>query len=177
MPKGKRQQLQQPKTPGVIPLTGGPLHSRATGDEEQAIAALLHDGPEDQGGRPTLRKIQRRFGDRVAGIVEGCTDTFRTTKPPWKARKVKYLKHLETASRDTLLVSAADKLYNARAIVSDLRVHGDEVWDRFNAGRRAQLWYYQSLAEVFERRGLGPIASELTLAVKQMRRLSPGIRV
>jgi (p)ppGpp synthase/HD superfamily hydrolase len=174
----RRQKAKGPGVPYMAHLMGATaLVLHFGGDEDQAIATLLHDGPEDQGGRPILREIQRRFGSRVAGIVEGCTDTFRRPKPPWKARKVKYLKHLETAPEDTLLVSAADKLYNARAIVSDLRIEGDEVWDRFNKGRRGQLLYYQSLAAVFEKRGLDPMARELSLAVKQMKRLSPGTRV
>ena len=168
------QKTKGPPVPYMAHLMGvASLVLHFGGDEDQAIAALLHDGPEDQGGRPTLRKIRRRFGDRVAGIVEGCTDTFRKPKPLWKTRKVKYLRHLETASTDVLFVSAADKLHNARAIVSDLRIDGEEVWGRFNAGREAQLWHYRRLASVFERRGLGPIAKELALAVRQMRRLSP----
>jgi len=174
----RRQKAKGPGVPYMAHLMGATaLVLHFGGDEDQAIATLLHDGPEDQGGRPILREIRRRFGDRVAGIVEGCTDTFRKPKPSWKARKVKYLKHLETAPKDTLLVSAADKLYNARAIVSDLRVDGDKVWRRFNKGRREQLWYYESLTAVFERQGLGDIARELSLAVEQMKRLSPGTRV
>ncbi len=172
-----RQEAKGSRVPYMAHLLGtASLVLQFGGNEDQAIAALLHDGPEDQGGRPTLRKIRERFGDRVADIVEGCTDTFRKRKPPWKARKRRYLAHLETASWDTLLVSAADKLHNARAVVADLRTDGDEVWKRFHAGRRDQLWYYQRLAEVFERRGVGRIAVELKLAVGQMKRLAAQVR-
>ena len=110
------------------------------GGEDEAIAALLHDIPEDCGGRPALNDIRRRFGSRVARIVEGCTDSFESPKPPWRARKEKYLRHLRKASRAVRLVSAADKLHNARTILSDLRKHGNRVWERFIGGKEGQLW-------------------------------------
>jgi len=95
------------------------------GDEEQVIAALLHDGPEDQGGEPILNEIQLRFGDRVAAIVAECSDTFEERKPPWLDRKRRYLEDLETASEATLLVSAADKVHNLGCITRDFRTVGD----------------------------------------------------
>ncbi|MGA8540589.1 MAG: HD domain-containing protein, partial [Terriglobales bacterium] len=122
----------------------------AGGDEDQAIAGLLHDAVEDQGGLPTLETIRHMFGDRVADIVKSCSDSTvsdSTQKPPWRERKVKYLEHLRSADGDALLVSAADKLHNARAILADYRELRDELWSRFNASKEEQLWYYGALVE------------------------------
>jgi hypothetical protein len=141
------------------------------GTEDQAIGALLHDAAEDCGGRPVLDAIRERFGPEVAEIVEGCTDTFETPKPDWRPRKEAYVRGLATKPAATLLVSAADKLDNARAIVADLRVHGEKVWDRFSAGRDV-LWYYETLVEAFENRAVGPIVDELAAAVGTMQLLA-----
>lgn len=122
------------------------------GSEDEAIAALLHDAVEDQGGAPTLAKIQQLFGPAVAHIVEGCSDTDQTPKPSWKERKALYLEHLRTADRHTLRVSLADKLHNARAILRDYRADGNFVWAKFNAPRDLQCWYFQSLRKVFQDR-------------------------
>jgi (p)ppGpp synthase/HD superfamily hydrolase len=119
------------------------------GDEDQAIAALLHDAIEDQGGIETGRAIRAKFGDRVADIVEGCTDSFSEPRPPWRERKENYLTHLQDADAATLLVSAADKLYNASTILKDYRTQQDDVWDRFTAGKHEVLWYYRLLVETF----------------------------
>jgi Guanosine polyphosphate pyrophosphohydrolases/synthetases len=127
----------------------------AGGDEEMAIAALLHDGPEDQGGRATLDEIRARFGDRVALIVEGCSDSLSDDpedKDPWKDRKVSYLGHLKDADDDTLAVSLADKLHNARAIATDLMITGPSTWDRFNASPPEILWYYESILAIGKER-------------------------
>ena len=120
------------------------------GDEDQAIAALLHDAQEDQGGLPTLAVIERLFGPRVAGIVRECSDSESadpTHKLPWKQRKQAYLEHLQQASADALLVTAADKLHNARDILTCYRQMGDDLWRRFNpsAGKSDHLWYYCEL--------------------------------
>ena len=120
------------------------------GNEDQAIAALLHDAIEDQGGASTRDEIFRRFGETVTAIVEGCTDTDQTPKPPWRERKEAYLAHLPQASAAVRLVSAADKLYNARSILQDYRTQGDEVWQRFKGGKDGSLWYYRSLVETFQ---------------------------
>jgi 8-oxo-dGTP pyrophosphatase MutT (NUDIX family) len=143
------------------------------GDEEQAIAGLLHDAVENQGGRETLEEIRRRFGDRVAAIVEACTDSDTVPKPPRTERKAKYLAHLREAPADAMLVSAADKLHNARAILADYRRHGEELWSRFNAGRDDQLWYYRSLVDIFRDRGV-PLAGELGRVVAELHRLVGG---
>ena len=132
------------------------------GDEDVAIAALLHDAVEDQGGRPTLARIRRRFGARVAEIVEGCTDADTVPKPEWRTRKERYLRHLDTASAEVRLVSACDKLHNARAILFDYRVHGEALWKRFKGGRDGTL----SAAEVrLSERDRGEIARILSEAV------------
>ena len=141
------------------------------GDEDQACAALLHDAVED-GGAQWEPVIAERFGPRVAAIVRACTDADTLPKPPWRARKDAYLAHLEHEGADALLVSAADKLHNARAIVSDLHTHGPAMFARFNTGQEGTLWYYGALAEVFQRRMAGPLPRELSDAVAQMRRLA-----
>lgn len=143
------------------------------GDEEQAIAGLLHDAIEDVGAEQEAA-IAARFGPRVAAIVRGCTDADTLPKPPWRARKEAYLAHLEHVDADVLLVSACDKLHNARAIVSDLRTHGSAMFARFTGGQDGTLWYYQVLAEAFSRRLPGPLATDLAEAVRDMQRLAHG---
>lgn len=142
-------------------------------DEDQAIAALLHDVLED-GGPQYGPVIKERFGERVLAIVEGCTDGLPDTsgkKADWGERKRAYLDHLLQASDDVLLVSGSDKLHNARAIVSDLRKIGPDVFSRFTAGRDGTLWYYRTLAEIFERRG-ATMATMLAAEVVQMEQLA-----
>jgi (p)ppGpp synthase/HD superfamily hydrolase len=121
-------------------------------DEDTAIAALLHDAAEDQGGRAMLEQIRSRFGERVAGIVESCTDTFETPKPDYVPRKQAYLDHLGAAELPACLVAAADKLHNARAILNDLRMTGPELWSRFNAEPKTLYWYYNGVATVLATR-------------------------
>ncbi|PIT76615.1 HD domain-containing protein [Limnohabitans sp. JirII-31] len=142
-------------------------------DEEQAMAALLHDAVED-GGAEYAERIRTKFGDRVADIVAGCTDGVPDEsgiKPPWQARKQAYLDHLKTASCDVLLVSSSDKLHNARAIVEDLLNIGHTVFDRFSVSKDQTLWYYESLAQIFESRGT-PVARALRSAVNEMKILA-----
>jgi len=119
------------------------------GDEDLVIAALLHDAVEDQGGLDTLQMIRIKFGDRVADIVDGCTDSYTVPKPPWWERKERYLDHLRAANSDVLRVSLADKLHNSRSILRDLRQSGDETWSRFNGGKEGTMWYYRELAAIF----------------------------
>lgn len=139
------------------------------GDEDEAIAALLHDAPEDQGGRERLAEIRTRFGERVATIVEACSDTFETPKPDWRVRKERYLDHLRVETdQGVLRVSLADKLANARSLLRDQLQHGDTHWDRFNAPRHDQRWYYTSLAAVFQARANGPMARELKDTVTRL---------
>lgn len=131
------------------------------GDEQQIIAALLHDGPEDQGGQPILDEIQRRFGERVTSIVAGCTDTLEDPKPPWRPRKEAYISRLATESAETRLVSAADKLCNAQSIRRDMGRMGDLVFAKFQGGKSGALWYFQSVTEEFERGGPHDVATEI----------------
>ena len=143
------------------------------GDEEQAIAAMLHDAVEDQGSHlePIIRE---RFGARVADIVLGCTDADTLSKPPWRERKEAYVRHLETAGIEVLLVSCADKVHNARAICTDVWTHGLQVFDRFKAGQDGTLWYYRTLAAAFRRLMPGALADELSDTVARTE--SPGDR-
>ncbi len=144
-------------------------------DEDLAIAALLHDAVEDQGGKERLADIRSRFGDRAAAIVRSCgksETSSRAEKEPWPVRKDRYLDHLRTASDEgALTVSAADKLHNARAILADYRTLGEQLWSRFNAGRDDLLWYYRSLADIFGERRV-PLAEEVGQAVAELHRLA-----
>jgi (p)ppGpp synthase/HD superfamily hydrolase len=137
------------------------------GDEDMAIAALLHDVVEDCGGVPMLNEVRRKFGSRVAKIVEGCTDSFTDPKPPWRERKETYIRHLKKTDAETRLVSAADKLNNVRSILADYREVGESIWARFNGGREGTLWYYRSLLEEFLRKP-NRLIGELELAVRAL---------
>jgi (p)ppGpp synthase/HD superfamily hydrolase len=135
------------------------------GDEDQAIAGLLHDAAEDQGGKPTLDAVQAKFGDRVAGIVADCTDSWETPKRPWRERKEGFIASIPSKSRDSLLVSLADKTDNARAIMGGYREIGDDVWLRFSGKKEGVIWYYQSLSELFSKYYPSPLAAELARTV------------
>lgn len=143
------------------------------GSETEAIAALLHDAAEDQGGKATLEKIRKRFGDEVASIVDGCTDTYEDPKPPWKPRKKKYLEHLRDASRSVKLIAAADKLHNARTMLADYRVIGEELWKRFNAPKEDLFWYYHEALEALKAGGPAPLVEELDRVITELERLAP----
>jgi GTP pyrophosphokinase len=140
------------------------------GTEDEVVAALLHDAPEDQGGEARLGEIRARFGDWVAEIVDGCTDTYETPKPPWRERKERYLAHLAGASGSVRLVSSADKLHNARTVLSDYRLLGEELWARFSGGKEGTLWYYRAVVGTL--RGDGPIVEELDRVVTELEALS-----
>ena len=147
------------------------------GSEHQVVGALLHDTVEDCG--VTYAQLRRQFGARVARIVKDCTDAETFPKPPWKARKQRYIDHLRGGhNSSSLLVSAADKLHNARAIVHDVKHHGPGVWKRFHAAPHEILWYYQSLCAIFRRRAgeVSPafhlLVQELAETVKEMKRLA-----
>ena len=143
------------------------------GDEDCAIAALLHDTVEDcDDGWAMERRIRARFGDRVADIVMTCSDAIAVPgepKTPWYSRKQQYIDDLETASTDALLVSACDKLHNARSVLGDLRIHGNVIWQRFSTKSGPdQIWYYATLADLFSRRLPGPLADELQRVVGEL---------
>lgn len=130
-------------------LSVAALVMEAGGNEDEVIAALLHDTVEDQGGRKRLTQIRDRFGPQVALIVDGLTDSYRTPKPPWRDRKETYLQELKSASRSIVLVSLADKVHNARAIYRDLKREGPVIWSQFNGGKTGTLWYYNQLRDIF----------------------------
>lgn len=141
--------------------------------EDVAIGALLHDSIEDQGHKIGLDEIRERFGETVHRIVLECTDAVVTEegqeKPPWKERKTAYLAKISSKSRETLLVSCADKLHNARCIMFDYDRMGNEIWDRFSAPRHEIVWYYTSLAEEFERAWPeNPLLSDFHVVVERM---------
>ena len=140
----------------------------AGGDEDMAIAALLHDVVEDCGGRPRLREVRKQFGPRVAKIVEGCTDSFGDPKPEWMERKKNYLGEVKHADIETRLVSAADKLHNVRTILADYRRDGESVWKRFSGKREGTLWYYRALSDEYRRRNPNRITRELEIAVAEL---------
>jgi len=142
------------------------------GDEDQAIAALLHDAVEDQGGIETLDEIRKLFGERVAHIVEGCSDSFESPKPPWRERKVNYLRHLREADIDIQRVSLADKLHNACSILLDLQQHGDVIWERFKGGKDGTLWYYCSLVAIFHENDFSPMVGELQRVFNEIEELT-----
>ena len=142
------------------------------GDEDEAIAALLHDAIEDQGGAVARAEILRQFGERVTEIVEGCTDTDESPKPPWRARKEEYIRHVREAPASVRLVSACDKLHNARSLVMDYRVYGEALWDRFTGARDGTLWYYRAMVNALRAAGTSPVVDELDRVVTELERLS-----
>jgi (p)ppGpp synthase/HD superfamily hydrolase len=144
-------------------------------EENEAIAALLHDAIEDQGGPTVREEIARRFGQRVVEIVEGCSDADGAPKPPWRHRKESYVARLRGASASIRLVSAADKLHNARALLREYRLRGETLWEHFNGGREGTLWYYRAVADELRRAGASPLVEELDRVVSEIERMaSPG---
>jgi (p)ppGpp synthase/HD superfamily hydrolase len=143
-------------------------------DEDEAIAALLHDAIEDVQPTADARAAVAEFGKRVLHIVEGCTDSDQHPKPPWQARKQAYVDHLAEADASVLLVSSADKLHNARSVVADLRRNGQSTWDRFTGGRDGSLWYYRALVAAFHANPAHHVAlvDELDRAVTEMEALA-----
>ncbi len=142
------------------------------GDEEMAIAALLHDAVEDQGGLARLREIRKKFGKRVARIVDGCTDAYGEPKPPWLERKKSYIARVAGEPEDTRLVSAADKLSNSRDILEDVRADGEQAFERFQGKKVGTLWYYRRLVEVFRGTGTNPLVEEFDRVVTKLERVA-----
>ncbi len=139
------------------------------GTEDEVIAALLHDAVEDQGGANTREEIRRRFGDGVAETVDHVSDTDVVPKPPWRERKEAYVARVRDAPRSARLVSAADKLHNARSILRDLRAEGDAVWRRFTGSKEETLWYYRALVEAFRAAdGLNELVDDLDDVVEEL---------
>jgi (p)ppGpp synthase/HD superfamily hydrolase len=144
------------------------------GNENEAIAGLLHDAVEDQGGHATLQKIKKKFGTRVAAIVEACSDSFEIPKLPWLERKKEHLAKIGRASRSVRLVYAADKLHNARCILADYQAIGERLWKRFSGGKEGTLWYYREMAKALEKRDAGPLVKELRQVVAEIEKLAGG---
>jgi (p)ppGpp synthase/HD superfamily hydrolase len=143
--------------------------------EDMVIAALLHDAAEDHGGLPRLAHIEANFGANVARMVEGLSDSFSVdteNKQSWLERKQGYIERLKDEPADIRLISAADKLYNARAILEDYRDVGPEVWKRFKRGRKEQIWYLDMLVTVFNATGTNRIVRELERVVEELRQIS-----
>ena len=146
-------------------------------NETEAIAALLHDTVEDCGGAERLHDIREKFGDDVAKIVDGCTDTYETPKPPWLERKRAYINHLGDSDSCTRLVSASDKLHNTRAILAELRRHGLEVFERFAGKKDGTLWYYRTLVTAFGQHGdHADLIDELDRVVTEIEKLSEDLQ-
>ena len=175
----ERKHHTQVRKGGDIPYVGHLLSVAGLvindgGSEEQAIAALLHDAVEDAGGPATLEEILANFGEDVARIVEQCSDTDKEPKPPWRQRKQDYIDHLADVGADTLLVSVADKLDNARSMLRDYQEHGPQLWQRFTVkDPHDHLWYYGELLTAYRSRDckswmvdeLGRVVDELTRLV------------
>lgn len=173
--------IEQSRKSTVLPYILHPmgvssLVLEAGGDEDMAIAALLHDVPEDCGGEARLVEIKKYFGDRVEKIVRGCSDSLvadREDKAPWLERKQAHIDHMKDADMDTLIVTAADKLHNGRAIATDLQCIGNEVWDRFNAGRKDIIAYYTKFLAALEERKVTPVLLKpLSNAIEIMKSVS-----
>lgn len=142
-------------------------------NETEAIGALLHDTVEDCGGAERLRDIREKFGDEVAHIVDGCTDTDQTPKPPWLERKKAYIAHLKDSDSGTRLVSASDKLHNTRAILAELRRHGQSVFEKFAGKKEGTLWYYRTLVTAFREFGdHQDLIDELDRVVTEIEKMS-----
>ena len=156
-------------TPYIHHLMGvASLVGEHGGTEDQVIAGLLHDAPEDQGGEKTLRAIRDTFGEVVAEYVEGCTDSFTSPKPLWRPRKEAFIAHMETTPGPTKLIVAADKLYNLRSMIRDHRQIGDRLWERFTANKDSTLWYYRELLKALARGWNHPILEELSEALDKL---------
>lgn len=141
------------------------------GNEDEAIGALLHDSAEDCGGRPMLEKVRKRFGDAVANIVEGCSDTLAEDAEAWKPRKERYIAHLKVADPSTQLVAACDKFHNLSNTVRDLLTYGDSQWEKFSKGPSDQVWYYEECCRVFDAAGL-PIARHMRRELDLLKELA-----
>ena len=163
-----RKQTAVPYLSHLMAVTA--LVLEAGGDEDMAIAALLHDVVEDCGGLPRLREVRKRFGARVAKIVEGCTDSFGEPKPEWVERKKDYLREVKHADAETRLVSASDKLHNVRTILTDHRQQGEAIWTRFSGKKEGTLWYYRALSDEYQRRSPNRNTRELEIAVGELER-------
>ena len=166
----KRKQSSVPYIAHLLGVTSIVLEDG--GSEDEAIAALLHDAVEDQGGLRTLDEIRVKFGAHVADIVLAVSDSYSVPKLPWQARKTAYIKSIENAPPSAVRVSLADKVYNAHSTLQDVRVHGDAAWEKFNGGKEGTLWYYDELINAFQVHGPSPLLDELSRLVAEIKKLS-----
>jgi len=146
------------------------------GDEDEVMGALLHDTVEDCGGLPVLEEIRGLFGDAVATIVDGMTDSYDQDKEEWQVRKERYIAHIAVASASVRLVAVCDKLHNARSILADYEVVGSEIWKRFRGGKNGSLWYYRSLVEAFQRAGEARLVDQLDADITRLESLAAAER-
>ena len=167
-----RKSSQVPYIAHLLGVTGLVLEDG--GDEDEAIAALLHDAVEDQGGLNTLDEIRKRYGSRVAEIVLAVSDAYQAPKPPWRERKVKYIASLSTADSSAIRVSLADKVYNARATLMDIKREGEPGWSRFNGGKEGTLWYHNKLIGAFRERSTSNLVEELITVIRELEKISGG---
>jgi GTP pyrophosphokinase len=161
---------------GVAALVMGESgHEAIPVTEDMVVAALLHDTVEDHGGMPREKDVEANFGANVARMVHGLSDSFSADseeKESWEDRKKAYIRRLKREPADVRLISAADKLYNARSILEDYRIIGPEIWRRFKRGRDQQLWYFKELIKVYKMFGKSRIVDELARVVKELKRES-----
>jgi (p)ppGpp synthase/HD superfamily hydrolase len=160
---------------GVASLVMGEAGGRVRVTEDMVIAALLHDTVEDHGGMARLRDVEQRFGPEVARMVAALSDTFaddHDKKEGWEERKLAYLERLRSEADDVLLISAADKLYNAKSILDDHRLIGDAVWERFQRGADKQMWYFNELLEIFRGHPTNKIVDDLERVVRELSELA-----
>ena len=171
--KVARDEEGAPEIPYVAHLLGvASLVLEHGGGEDAAIAALLHDAIEDAGGPARREDIRARFGEDVVRIVDACSDNEGEPKPPWEDRKRAYLAHLAAVTDEQVrLVTACDKLHNARAVLADYRELGAALWPRFNGGRDGTIWYYRSIADEIARGGPHALGVELGRAVTELEEL------
>jgi len=167
--KQRRKSSRAPYLSHLLAVAAIALEHGAT--EDEAIAALLHDAVEDQGGVETLKRIRDTFGSNVAEIVIGCSDSNtvrRSQKPPWRKRKQKYIASLSKASPSVILVSASDKLHNIRSLIKDYQQMGERMWSVFKGGKAGTLWYYRAVSAALARRSQLPLVSEVIKAVADL---------
>jgi (p)ppGpp synthase/HD superfamily hydrolase len=150
-------------------LSVAALVLEAGGNEDEAIAALLHDAVEDQGGMNTRTMIREQFGEVVVAIIDDCTEPITQPKLPWLERKQQYLERLQQASDAAQRVIMADKLHNARSILADLCCQGDRVWDKFTAGRTSTLWFYRECLTRLHSQCQHPMLTELPAGDSSLR--------
>lgn len=141
------------------------------GDEDEAIAALLHDAIEDQGGVPTREAIRQQFGERVTQIIDGCTESDTVPKPPWRDRKQRMIEYLRYASAEVRRVAIADKLHNARSTLAEYRREGEAVWQRFKGGKEGTLWFYRACIQADREAGSSPLTEEFERVVSQLEQM------